>query len=237
MAARYWRVIGLRTDGATGVAITQAALWGATGMIDAVLSASHAPASGSLAYLTDGDLADTTTWGQAQVSAPGFALVRDAGAAVDAVNVRFGSADDSAQWVRVYTLQSSSDRAAWNTVGTYVMPWPGARVLAPMPSTGDPLADKVVALLMFDGGTLADTSPSGGRVDCVRRRRGGFVGGAWNSGALSLNGSADCFISQPLSSRWAFGSGDFCVEPMCVGPAAIALWCRCAMPQPSGGRM
>ncbi|MVT36496.1 hypothetical protein GO497_00020 [Acidovorax citrulli] len=29
---------------------------------------------------------------------------------------------------------------------------------------------------------------------------------------MSLNGSADCFISQPLSSRWAFGSGDFCVE-------------------------
>ncbi|MVT36495.1 hypothetical protein GO497_00015 [Acidovorax citrulli] len=109
MAARYWRVIGLRTDGATGVAITQAALWGATGMIDAVLSASHAPASGSLAYLTDGDLADTTTWGQAQVSAPGFALVWDAGAAVDAVNVRFGSADDSAVggW---YTLQSQRPR-------------------------------------------------------------------------------------------------------------------------------
>ncbi|ABM33454.1 hypothetical protein QRO08_03810 [Paracidovorax citrulli] len=212
MAARYWRVIGLRTDGATGVAITQAALWGATGMIDAVLSASHAPASGSLAYLTDGDLADTTTWGQAQVSAPGFALVWDAGAAVDAVNVRFGSADDSAQWVRVYTLQSSSDRAAWNTVGTYVMPWPGARVLAPMPSTGDPLADKVVALLMFDGGTLADTSPSGGAWTASGGAAVVSSGGIGDSGALSLNGSADCFISQPLSSRWAFGSGDFCVE-------------------------
>lgn len=211
MAARYWRVVGLRTDGAAGLALTQAALWGASGAISATLSASHAPVSGTLASLTDGDLTDTTCWAQAQIQSAGFALVWDAGSAVDAVNVRFGGAASAAQWVRVYTLQSSSDGASWSTVGTYVLAWPSAQELSPLPSQSDPLADKVVALLLFDG-NLTDGAPAGGAWTASGGAAVVASGGAGGSGALSLNGATECFISTPSSNRFAFGGGDFCVE-------------------------
>lgn len=191
MAARYWRVIGLRTDGSAGVALTQAVLWGASAVIPAALSASHAPVAGGLASLTDGELSDTTAWTRAQVAAPGFALTWDAGTAVDAVNVQFGSGDSPAQWVRVYTLQSSTDRATWTTVGTFVLAWPGAHVLAPLPSIGDPWADKVVSLLLFDGGTLTDSADSSGAWTASGGAAVVASGGVGDSGALSLNGSTD----------------------------------------------
>ncbi|RYE43848.1 MAG: LamG domain-containing protein [Hyphomicrobiales bacterium] len=233
MAARYWRVIGMRTAGA-GLALTQAALWSGAGVVAAALSASHPPVAGTVETLTDGVLDDATLWPQQEVRAPGFALLWDAGQAVDVVNVRFGGAPSAAQWVRVYTLQSSADGLAWTTVGTYVSDWPGDGVLAPLPATEDNFAAFVVSRLMFDG-SLTDTeavvwAPSGGAAVSI----GNGIGG---SGALALNGSTDCYIATSASDRFAFGVGDFCVELyvhwngqgaeqalMCMRDASLSIW-------------
>lgn len=207
-SARYWRVVGV--DSKVGaLAITQAVLWGAAGALSAALTASAPPVAGAVASLTDGDLSEAVGWERQQVRAPGFALVWDAGTPVSAVNVRFGGAPSADAWVRLYTLQCSTDLRQWDTVGTYALEWPGAAVLADLPSGGDPIADLVVSRLMFDG-SLGDAAglvwfSSGGAA--VMDGQG--VGG---SGALALTGAVECYIHTPSSSLFGFGVRDFCVE-------------------------
>lgn len=92
MASTTWRINAIDTEGQPLV-LSTLELWGATSRVDAgaVLTSSHAPISGSLANLTDGDPLTTCTWSAKDAAAPGFYIQWVLPVAQDAWCARFAA--------------------------------------------------------------------------------------------------------------------------------------------------
>ena len=149
-AARYWRIVGIAPYVAGGgLELGELQLYGSGARLDApgMLACSHAPISGALVALSDGEPASACRFAGAHVKSGGFWLGWDVGSAqsVDALRLAGGSAQ--ALYLDTFTLQYSSDAAAWSTVASYGRcQWPGvaqwalstdvvARPVAALPTT------------------------------------------------------------------------------------------------------
>ena len=137
-ASRYWRAINVETYGG-GLELSELQLYynGVRVDVGATISASMAPASGTLSALQDGSAAETVAWDAATVKSPGFAIYFDLGAAgaSEADAVRVGSGSAQASMISSLVLQNSTDGVTYEgavTVGRF--PWPGANAMTPAPA-------------------------------------------------------------------------------------------------------
>jgi hypothetical protein len=128
-AHRYWRAVGLQAYGSAGLDVTEFQLIAGTTRVDAsaTLSASIAPATGSLANLQDDSTATGATWPAGNVAAL-FLNWDFGGSPQDVTDVRLGSATDASKFLQSCKLQWSDDGAAWTDFFAFsALEWPGAR--------------------------------------------------------------------------------------------------------------
>ncbi|CAN5857436.1 hypothetical protein BH11PSE13_BH11PSE13_12100 [soil metagenome] len=129
-AHRYWRLSSLTTlAGAGELELTEVQLLNDTTRVDAAitLTASIAPASGSLSTLQDNSAAGTSCkW----PTAKGLAFYWDMGSAVNACNFLLGSGDSAVKFVMQAALFWSDDNINWTQyVALSCVLWPGPRSL------------------------------------------------------------------------------------------------------------
>lgn len=130
--------------------------------VDATLSSTIAPTTGTLVALQDDDTATVCRW--ADVSAPGFALQWDFGGSPQDVSaVRLGGSALQDEFLECLTLQSSSDGLAWGGNGLSLgrFDWPGAGAMtiagaAPLTRIVRPSTSKQVVL---SGGMAGPAGP------------------------------------------------------------------------------
>lgn len=157
---RYWRLVGLATDGNDQLELSEARLYEGGVLADAgaVLTATISPSSGALSDLRDGVATGVVTWPYASYSTPGFALVWDfgVGAGCEYGVLQIGSGASSKTAVRDVTVQYSSDGVGWRTSTRYASVVFGANYsLTPTPSAvtepGDEYYELTVGLLLGNG--------------------------------------------------------------------------------------
>lgn len=142
---RYWRVVDLRTAGGVGALdLSEARLYDASGLADAAatLTATIAPASGTLADLADGSAASAVSWPFAAWSTPGFALTWDFGGTTkDITGLRLGSGAAASTFPEGVTLMWSDDASNWTaSASANDIVYPGANALTAVPSGGSLIA-------------------------------------------------------------------------------------------------
>jgi hypothetical protein len=115
-AARYWRIIGVETNGGGDLELSELALYEGATRVDgsATLTCTAAPIAGALANLQDADTGTTTRFAGADVFQPGFALAWDFGAGVtkDVDSVGLASPVQD-RYAYGFALQYSSDTTTW----------------------------------------------------------------------------------------------------------------------------
>lgn len=129
MSASVWRINAIDTSG-QDLELSELRLWGASAAVDAgaVLSCSHAPMSGTLGNLTDGNPATTCRWPAAVAQSAGFWLQWQLATPQDAQCARF-SAPAQRGFIFNYNLgRVNAARWVWAIQGRVV--WPGAGVLS-----------------------------------------------------------------------------------------------------------
>lgn len=129
MSAAVWRINAIDTGG-RDLELSELRLWGAAAAVDAgaVLTCSHAPMSGSLANLTDGNPATTCRWAAVVAQSAGFWLQWQLPTAQDAQCARF-SGPAQRGFIFNYNLGwANAGRWLWAAQGRVV--WPGAGVLS-----------------------------------------------------------------------------------------------------------
>ena len=215
-AARYWRAVGLQAVGGGALELSALHLYLAGARVDAVasLACTVAPASGALAALQDDDTDSAVRW--LDVSAPGFALVWDFGAAQDVNALRLGAGALESEFLQALALQHSSDGAAWTTLTSIpAFAWPGAGAMQPAPGDGDPHFDKVSLLLHMDGAdgstTFTDSSPRPKTVTAVGDAKISTAQTLFGGSTGYFDGAGDA-LSVANSVDLDFGTGDFTIE-------------------------
>ena len=215
-AARYWRAVGLQSVGAGALELSALHLYLSGARVDAAatLTSTVAPASGALAALQDTDTATTARW--LDVSAPGFALVWDFGAAQDVNALRLGAGALESEFLQALALQHSSDGAAWTTLTSIpAFAWPGAGAMQPVPGDGDEHFDKVSLLLHFDGAdgstTFTDSSPRPKTVTAIGDARISTAQTLFGGSTGYFDGAGD-YLIFPHSPDFDFGTGAFAIE-------------------------
>ena len=153
-AARYWRIVAVRTYGGGDLALSELHLYGSAGRLDAsaAVTSSHPPVVGALANLQDDNLATVCGFAGADVRSGGFWLAWDLGSAIEVTGVRPGAANQLGAYVEGLLLQYL-DAGTWVSaleLGRFI--WPGANALDVAPATSaDPHLSKVALLLHLDG--------------------------------------------------------------------------------------
>lgn len=215
-AARYWRAVGLQAVGGGALELSALHLHLAGARVDAAatLTSTAAPASGALAALQDDDTATTVRW--LGVSAPGFALVWDFGAAQDVSALRLGAGALESEFLQALALQHSSDGAAWTTLTSIpAFAWPGAGVMQPVPGDADPHFDKVSLLLHMDGAdgstVFTDSSAAPKSVTAIGDAKISTAQTLFGGSTGYFDGAGDA-LSVANSAALDFGTGDFAIE-------------------------
>ena len=217
-AARYWRVVGIRTYGGGDLELSELHLYGGGGRVDgaATLTCSHAPTAGALGNLKDADTATSCRFAGADVRSSGFYLAWDMGVPVEVVGLRPASGTARSDYVSSLLLQYL-DGGAWvfaAQLGRFV--WPGPSTLYAAPAVGDTEFAKVSLLLHADG---ANGSTS--IIDSSLSPKSATVyGAAAISTSVSKFGGSSLFGGNQPGARVAYapstdldmGSGDFTVE-------------------------
>ena len=217
-AARYWRAVGLQAVGGGALELSALHLYLAGARVDAAatLTSTIAPSSGQLSALQDDDTASAVRW--LDVSAPGFALVWDFGAAQDVNALRLGAGALESEFLQALALQHSSDGAAWTTLTSVpAFAWPGAGVMQPVPGDGDgdPHFDKVSLLLHMDGAdgstTFTDSSPRPKTVTAIGNAKISTAQGLFGGASGYFDGSGDA-LSIAHAADLNLASGDWTIE-------------------------
>lgn len=115
-AARYWRLVGLRAYAGGDLELGGLHWLVGGSRVDstAAITCSHAPASGTLAYLQDADTSTLVRFSANAVRSGGFFLSWDFGAAVTDPYPRIAAAG-LAEFLGWATLQYSANGTAWTT--------------------------------------------------------------------------------------------------------------------------
>ncbi len=216
-AARYWRFSGFDTYGGADLAMSEFALYEAGVRVDtgAMLTATFAPTTGSIAALSDGNNTATCGWSVLRYGSPGFALIYDLGSSKLVDELRIGAGSSKGGFPVWLLVQTSSDGVVWGDgLPLRGIEWPGASTNAVL--TGDmSLGASLGLLLKFKGPNnstlITDLSASaksvtvngGAKISTAQSQSGGS--------SLVLNGSTD-YLSIAASDSFAFGTGDFTIE-------------------------
>lgn len=193
------------------MALSALVLHDAQGAVPAQLTSSHAPVSGAVSNLTDGDLATSCRFARGDVAAPGFFLLWDMGAGVakDIIGLQVGAHALKSEFMASCILQALGS-SGWETLGPLgVFPWPGSaalssRVSIPELSVRLSIPGSVAAGL---GGTSA-TSP----VLAVTVTGGVTLSTDWSPtpGGASIKFSGPgAYLSTPHTPDLLLGAGDF----------------------------
>ena len=111
--ARYWKIAGLDAPGSGDLRIAQLVLRNSAGAaIPVTISCPLLPSAGSVGLLADGDANTYAQWSRANISSAGFALLVDAGAAVDVAKVEL-TLWSSTEVVAGIVSRSSSPTSGW----------------------------------------------------------------------------------------------------------------------------
>lgn len=128
-AHRYWRADLLRTAGRFALQLSEFHLLAGGVRVDtaAVLTATAAPTTGSLAALSDDDTGTSVEW--AYPLHMGLSLQWDfGGSAVEVDDIRLGAVNVAASFLRNARIQFSDDGATWADYYMFeLISWPGAR--------------------------------------------------------------------------------------------------------------
>lgn len=225
-AARYWRIIGIETHAGGDLELSELALFEGAARVDtaATLTTTAVPVSGALSDLQDESFATSARWPGGIVSRPGFALVWDFGAGVtkDISELRFAG-PDSGRFVLGFTIEQSSDGAAWSKRGTYYgVPHAGAAAFTPLVMVSEVNIDAFDLIINAEGSTLEEATanrsresvtfspddatlqPSGASVDTTRSKFG--------TRSILFNGSSDYLAMKAgVLLRGVGSTGDFCI--------------------------
>ncbi len=167
-AARYWRIVGVDTWGGGDLELSALHLHAPTGRVDAsaTLACSHAPASGALAALQDGDGSTLCRFSAQDTRSAGFAITWDFGAGntADVWAPRPGAGATEATFLATAQLQYF-DGSQWVSGDCGAYTWPGAGALVPPPSG---------ALVFGGAATWAECTSAGSR--------------SWNGASMSADG-------------------------------------------------
>lgn len=130
-SARYWRLIGCKPYGyGADLSLSEVALYAGATRVDAGLTCTYTPSSGSLSNLADVSTASLCTFTHASFSKPNFALAWDLGSAQDVTSIDIGSADNKSSYLAEGLLQASSDGTVWVSVSRIRgLTYPGANAL------------------------------------------------------------------------------------------------------------
>lgn len=235
-AARYWRIIGIETHAGGDLELSELALFEGAARVDtaATLTTTAVPVNGALSDIQDESFATSARWPGAMVSRPGFALVWDFGAGVtkDISELRFAG-PDSGRFVLGFTIEQSSDGAAWSKRGTYYgVPHAGAAAFTPVVLAGEVNIDAFDLIVTAEGATLAEAvrnrsresetfssaydsfTPSSATIDTTRFKFG--------SRSLLFNGAGDYqSMRADVLLRGVGETGDFCIAAW-VRPASTS---------------
>ncbi|AVS75637.1 LamG domain-containing protein [Paracidovorax cattleyae] len=219
-SARFWRVSAVETVAGGDLALSELRLHGQGGPLDASVlpTCSHAPISGSIAALQDGDLTTVCRWGGQAVRSSGFRLVWDFGRAVSVIGVRIGSAADPDLFLVQHALEYF-DGARWvmgGMQGRYA--WPGANALTAAPVAGDPTLSSNVLLL--DGQAFSDRSASAHPVNVQGAVQLSSERAPFGGSSMLFPGSGTDYAVVPSSADFAFGAGDYTIEAWIWLPSA-----------------
>lgn len=183
-AARYWRLVGLEALAGGDLELTEVALYSGASRVDggATLTCSHAPSSGSLANLADGDTATGCRFAGAAVRSGGFYLQWDFGASTDVTDLKLGASGSAARFLSGALVMQSADARTWvYTVAVDGVVYPGASTMTTSASravqyatTWNPL-DKGSACVLSNGNLTGLAPSSNGSV----RSAYGVSSGKW----------------------------------------------------------
>lgn len=226
-AARYWRVVGIKTYGGVDLELSELHLYDVSGRVDAsaTLTSAIAPISGALANLKDDVLGTTCRFAASAARSPGFALVWDFGSGDtrDVIGVRIGSAASESRFVEALTIEYGSDGTSWSTLHSFSRyPYPGDSAFTEVPTEVDTYENNVVAGFHFDGSngsnTFYDTAgvrqpqthgvvTGGGPRLSTLQKKFGSASLVLDGGYFALGATADPDLAP--------GASDFCIEAWC----------------------
>lgn len=125
-AARYWRLIGLRSVDGADLELSSIHLHDSGGKLSGTVSASHAPTVGSVSDLDDLTWNSAVRFAAQAVRSAGFRLQWDFVSDKSVTDIRVGGGSAQGLYLEQCTLQSSADAVNWVTVvATGRIPWPG----------------------------------------------------------------------------------------------------------------
>ena len=126
MAARYWRLIGLRSVDGADLELSGIHLHDSGGKLSGTVSASHAPTVGSVSDLDDLTWTSAVRFAAQAVRSAGFRLQWDFVSDKSVTAIRVGGGGAQGLYLEQCTLQSSADAVNWvDAVATGRIPWPG----------------------------------------------------------------------------------------------------------------
>lgn len=129
-AHRYWRALKVEACGLGELELSEFHLLSGTSRVDATatLSASVAPATGSVSSLQDDDLSTGAVWPRTALAALVLQWDAGSGGGMDVSDIRLGSGPDPTKFPITLRLQYSDDAATWADLYTLAgLSWPGPR--------------------------------------------------------------------------------------------------------------
>ncbi len=225
MTATTWRINAIDTGGhdleLSALALYDAATSADTG---AAVTSSHAPASGTLANLTDGNTATACRFAAADVRSPGFFIQWVLPAARDVSAIRLGGGSSEALFPTRFSVEWR-DTNLWVQAGnTGRPPWPGVGVLSARQNF-DPHWSKVALLLRGVGaaGTtgISDLSNSAAAFSLFGAAKVAAAPVKFGPKSIDFgtSGSGN-YLQLTNPSLLAFQSQDFTFESWCYFSAA-----------------
>jgi len=224
-AHRYWQADLFSKPGKLPLELSEFQLLAAGVRVDAgaTLTASAAPSTGSLAALSDDTLASSAQW--AYPLYLGVALTWDFGAtaggwaSVD--DIRLGSTDVAARFLRQVRIRWSDDNVTWSDYYTFrQISWPGARSKTASVTKAQAIGTAVGVRQMFaefEGAngatTFTDSSANTVTLTAVGAAQLSNVAPHHGTTSLLLNGTTDYLVLTPLAkltsntnqfSQWEF---------------------------------
>lgn len=215
-AARYWRIIGIETDGGGDLELSELQLFNGAVRVDAAatLTCSHVPVAGGLLNLKDDNTATVCRFDGAAVRSGGFALMWDFGSAQEVTGVRIGTASTQALSISMLVLEQfvSGAWTGFGVSGRYAFPGPNA--MGPVPEAGDPTFANVALLLQSDGAdgatSFIDTSPTPKTFAAVGAAALSTAKTVFGRAMIKLSGNGDSIAAAP-DSTLLLGTGDFTI--------------------------
>ena len=227
MQSSTWRIRAVAVQGES-LELSALHLYSAAGRIDhlATLSCSHAPVSGSLATLQQGDTTGTVRFAREQFGSAGFWLQWEFAAPVEVSALRWGSASGEQQFAR-FASPECADAGRWLYPGKMSdIAWPGPRAFADVSLTADWSLDTIVYADFQDVLSSMDyVDESGNYWSCSPTGRFGYAQGDRNRSLYLPLGATAASTNRDLLD---FGAGDFTLEvwvlPSMTASGAVGSW-------------